>query len=534
MGRHKNNNIQPIGMTMMMALLVTLAMAIVMQCLQEYRFYAKESEHLWLNDWMWIAPHFTRPGGFVQLLTSGITQFFCLQWVGALSLAVVFALVLATGWLLHRKMKIALGFISLWLLPIGFMFLCNEHSYYNFRGHLAILLSLLVAYGLVCLYNRPWSPRIAKQVVTLVATAATYWLAGSMSFLTVEVVIVYSLVSRKEWMQSLLAVWAYVVMAGISVKVRGVVSIEEALTPAQYYEWPASYTTPLMVWILLPVILILGSWLSPKLLEITERKKYMTPLVMTAGVALSVVVIAQAFVAVHNPRVYMLRQDEWHARCGQWDDIIKAHEGSNEPTAFISYLNLALAKKGQLVERMAEFNPYILWSDEAKMYSPVLMLNDELSADALRLQSCVFMEWGGAALANAQKSAFEANLLTPGDTNPTELKRLVITNNLFDTKETAQKYLRRLSRTTFYSDWAQQRIATIPDDELRELARSLPTANGFYMKTQIGKMLHQIVFQNPQNTIATQFYEAYLIQSGDSVAYRHWKEFSATVTSQPQ
>lgn len=48
------------------------------------------------------------------------------------------------------------------------------------------------------------------------------------------------------------------------------------------------------------------------------------------------------------------------------------------------------------------------------------------------------------------------------------------------------------------------------------------------MKTQVGKMLRQIVMQNPRNSIASQFYEAYLIQSCDSVAYRHWKEFLNT------
>ena len=88
-------------------IVMTLVMAVVLQWVQEYRFYAKECEHLWLNDWMWIAPHFAQPGGSVQLLTSAITQFFCLKWFGATSLAIVFGLVLLIAHKIQQKLDIA-------------------------------------------------------------------------------------------------------------------------------------------------------------------------------------------------------------------------------------------------------------------------------------------------------------------------------------------------------------------------------------------------------------------------------------------
>lgn len=511
-------------------IVMTVVMAMVLQWVQEYRFYAKECEHLWLNDWMWIAPHFSQPGGMVQLLTSALTQFFCLKWIGAITIACVFGLVLLLGKKIMQRLNIDFCFLSLWFLPIGFMFLCNEHTYFNLRGHFAILLAILMSYWLIVVFEKANVSLIAKAFLTIVSVLVSYWLVGSMSVIIVEMTIAYVLIRRTHWILILVSALTYLLIAGVLTSFRYYVNIEEALTPSQYYEWPTSYSTPLSVWLILPFLPIIGAYLTPRLNSAKAKSIWLKPLVFFAGLLLSVAVIAEAYFSVHNQRVYQLRQDEWNVRCANWDAIISSHKGRQEPTAFISYLNLALAKKGQLVERMAEFNPYILWSDEAKMYSPVLMVNDELSRDALKLQSCVFMEWGGEALANAQKSAFEANFLTPGETDPVELQRLVLTNSLFDTNHTARKYLRRLARNTMYAHWAEARLAdeSLVDVEVETLARTLPANNGFYMKTQVGKMLRKIVMQNPRNSIASQFYEAYLIQSCDSVAYRHWKEFLNT------
>ena len=508
-------------------IVMTVVMAMVLQWVQEYRFYAKECEHLWLNDWMWIAPHFSQPGGMVQLLTSALTQFFCLKWIGAITIACVFGLVLLLGKKIMQRLNIDFCFLSLWFLPIGFMFLCNEHTYFNLRGHFAILLAILMSYWLIVVFEKANVSLIAKAFLTIVSVLVSYWLVGSMSVIIVEMTIAYVLIRRTHWILILVSALTYLLIAGVLTSFRYYVNIEEALTPSQYYEWPTSYSTPLSVWLILPFLPIIGAYLTPRLNSAKAKSIWLKPLVFFAGLLLSVAVIAEAYFSVHNQRVYQLRQDEWNVRCENWDAIISSHKGRQEPTAFISYLNLALAKKGQLVERMAEFNPYILWSDEAKMYSPVLMVNDELSRDALKLQRCVFMEWGGEALANAQKSAFEANFLTPGETDPVELKKLILTNSLFDTKPTARKYLRRLARTTMYARWAEERLAdeSMVDDEVNDMRQMLPDENNFYMKTQVGKMLRQIVMQTPQNSIATQFYETYLIQTCDSVAYRHWKEF---------
>ena len=499
------------GQRQRMGLLLILAvtLAAVMQWTQQYRFYAKEVEHLWLNDSLWIVSWLKVPGGMAQLMTSALTQFFGICGVGASVMSVLLTSLIGLGWGITRKLGGSTWVMSWWLLPVAFLFLCHENGYYGIRGTLSTVLAVGGAW---------WYARHQLGWLAVVLIGLTFWMAGASAGLLALMIVAIELMNGRRWLIMGLSVLTVVLAAGLAVRHGVWISMEEALTPAQYYEWPSTYYTPIYAWVSMLVLLLLAS---------NKRQPKMTRVLSVLGVLVSVTVASGLYSMVHNPRIYLLREDEWRASQEDWDGIIASHEGLNTPTPFISYLNLALAQKGQLVQRMGEFRPYIAWSDEAQMYSPVLMTQNELSRDALKLQSCVCMAWGGAALSNAQKAAYEANFLTPGDTDPVELHRLALTNQLFETPATAQKYLRRLSRTTMHHAWADERLTdpSLLAHEAESLGKTLPEEDGFYMKTQVVRCLHQTAYQHPENQVATQFYEAYLIQSRDSVAFRHWHEF---------
>ncbi|MCF0179099.1 MAG: hypothetical protein HUJ97_02465, partial [Bacteroidales bacterium] len=393
--------------------IVTILIAFLLQSLQEYRLYAKEAEHLWLNDSLWIEMQLVKLGGFVQVLTSFFTQFFQFYGVGAILLSVLFAFVFYLCIKIGRSFGINDCFVMLWLFPLLFMVLCHEHTYFNLKGHFAFAIALLLSYCYIRLFGKGlWLRRFSGVGVILIKLFSLisiivfgYILVGSAIVVAVAVVSLYELLAHRNWWTLLVAIITFVLCAGFAVKFRYCVDMEHALTPLQYYEWPTTYFFPMYAWLSVPVILVLGKVLA------REYSKKTQIWIFVGSFIVAVCTFANMYGMVHNEKVYQLRKDEWMARNEDWDGIIEAHAKTKEPTPFISYLNLALAKKGQLVQRMSEFNPYIVWSDEAKMYSPVLMTHDELSRDALKLQSCVFMNWGGKALANAQKSAFEANFL---------------------------------------------------------------------------------------------------------------------------
>lgn len=500
---------------------VVIVTALLLYFLQEYRLYAKEAEHLWLNDWLWIKQQLNRPGAFAQICTSFLTQFFQFAFIGPIVLSLLFGFVFLLCRKIWEQFGISDSLISFWLLPLVFMFLCNENSYFNLTGHFAFALSL--AFVLIYIRIRVASALALKinLILSPIIIVISYALSGSVALVTAVVVGLYELMKKKNWMGIVAPVLSFVFCAGISVRMKYFVDMEEAITPAQYYEWPSTYFFPLYAWISVPLLLVLGYLLNK------DYSAKVRNFIFVGGIVVSALSFINMYGAVHNERVYQLRKEEWMARNMDWRGIIEAHKGKKEPTPFISYLNLALAEEGKLVQRMGEFNPYIVWSEDANMFSPVFMTNDENSRESLKLQSCIFMRWGGSALANAQKAAFEANLLTPGHTDPTELQRLIVTNSLFDTDRTALKYANRLARTTFYKD------AYPSGEQLEELEdvlkRTLPADDSFYMKTQIGRMLRDIAYQTPDNKIATQFYEAYLIQSRDTTAYRHWKEYNQSL-----
>lgn len=496
---------------------LTLLLWCRLQWTQEYRFYAKEAEHLWLNDALWLTGWLKTPGGMSQLMMSGLQQFFGLWGVGALTMSVLAMTVAACGYVMHRQLKGNRGLDLWWLVPVALLTLCHENGYYNLRGTLAVALAM----GAGCLYGRRPS-----LWLSLLLTGLVYWMAGSAAVLLAVVIATLEALQQRRLWNMILPVLLALTAAGMGVRYGVWISMEEALTPAQYYEWPSTYFIPLYAWICVPLLLVAGRLLPLKWKRVLAY----------VGICLIVNIDVLMRNAIHNPNIYLLRQDEWRASQEDWDGIIEAHRGVDRPTPLISYLNLALAQKGQLVERMGEFHPYIAWSDEAQMYSPVLMTQNELSRDALKLQSCVCMAWGGSALCNAQKAAYEANFLTPGDTDPVELQRLVLTNYLLETPRTAQKYLRRLSRTTMHHAWADQMLQhpELLEAEAERLRMALPDSDAFYMKTQVVKTLRDVAMRCPENRVAAQFYETYLIQSRDSVGLRKWNEVKRERQQQPR
>ncbi|MCF0202949.1 MAG: hypothetical protein HUK08_06260 [Bacteroidaceae bacterium] len=506
-------------------LAATILIAIVLQALQEYFFYYKEPDNLWLNDRMWIMPHFAVAGGISQLATSAFTQCFGFKYAGACMVAAVFGIVLFILWKIQRQFGIRDYWASLWLLPTGFMALCHETPLFSINGHTALMLSLLIALATLMLKGR--TNKYLDCAVSAITIAAAYWICGSTAVVCTLIILLYDLLKTRNWLSAIACPIVLFAASALAVRAKTFASMEMALTPLQYYDWPTTYFFQIYCWASIILILIGGSLFAP---EKQARSLRIRSIVFIGAALLSAVVFVRLYTLVHNPKQYLLRHDEWHANRGEWNEIIAAHEGLQQQTPLISYLNLALAEKGILVERMADFNPYIVYSEEDSTYVPILMTQEETSRDALALQSCVYMRLEGSAIANAQKSAFEANLLTPGMTNPTELMRLVTTNTLFDTEKTADKYLRRLMRTTFHSDEAEQMLKDKSrlKAEVERLRETLPAKNSFHMKTQVGMMLKDIAYNNPKNKIAAQFYEAYLIQTRDEAHYKEWKEHIIT------
>lgn len=494
-------------------LLATIvALALVMQLTQEYRFYAKETENLWLNDYSWIMQHLEYPSGPAQLLTSAFTQFYGLPGIGAVGSALLFGLMLAVGAKMFRLLKIRKIYTSWLLLPITFMMLCHENSFFNLNGNTATVLALASAWLYILTgifidirFHDQKKRLTVSAVWAIMLTSASYWLAGSATIVMVAIAIVYELLWRHNFASLSAVAVAIVASVWLWVGHSPIADIRFALTPLLYYEWPSTFFFPLYAWISTLLIILAGHFLSTRKEDDDTFSKGDTILLAISILAISFI-FGNLFMATHNADVYQSRKDEWMARNQDWKGIIESHEGSKKPTPFMSYLNLALAHEGILCERIMKFHPYIVNGKGV-----IIMSQSEQSYEAQKLQSLFCRTIGGPMICNAQKAALEANLLTAGNTDPEELKTLALTSYVFDAPDVAQKYLRRLSLTTLHGKWAREMLANPASlmQEAEQIRKTLPQTDIFYFKTQISKMLSLAVEQNPDNQIASQFLEAY-------------------------
>lgn len=506
------------------------------QLTQAYRFFGKEAEHLWMNDWIWINSHLAKPGGIVQLLTSALTQFYLFPYVGA----IVFTIICAIICLCINGRRLRLTMVC-GLVPCLFLFLCHESTFYNLKGDMALMLAIGFAAAV------PRNDGVSR-LLPLAFIPLLYWSIGSAAIIA-SLLIATGEIFDKRWRTAFIAP-AIALATGAALKSMGYyVTWAEAFSPVQYYNWPSTFFFQIYAWV--------STLLAYIVLNIKSDSKKLTGGLLFGCFVMAVNTVVM-YRAVHNPKSYMMLHEEWLADHEDWKAIIALHEGNPERNCFVSYINLALAKEGLLCQRLYDFSPYVVSLEEAlgqertpfqgdattgastlnnkvsaandsvdiQKFAPLLMKNDELSREGQKVQAVVMYEWGGAALCNAQKAAFEANMLTPGCCDPYELKRLVTTNAVFQSPKVAEKYLRRLQRTTFHKAWADSVLANRKafDNSVASLRKSLPKDNALYMKTQVVKTLQNITETDPTNAIAAQFYEAYLMLSQDEKGLEKFRE----------
>ena len=209
---------------------------------------------------------------------------------------------------------------------------------------------------------------------------------------------------------------------------------------------PSTYFFPVYAWAMVPLV-ILSSWLLTKI----EVKQSYRMVIAVCGIVFSFFLAGNFYGKVHNRNYYRMIQEQYWAENEDWDRIIKTAD-RRQPTYLISYMNLALAQKGLLVKNFMYFNP----QDLSSLMYPTPNLKTGLS-----LQSAVYsaMDYHAAA----RQAAFDANMVTSGNSNPRQLKVLIRTNAALGAYDVAEKYLTRLEKTLFYRDDAAELRKTMKE-----------------------------------------------------------------------
>ncbi|MDO4164348.1 MAG: DUF6057 family protein [Bacteroides sp.] len=499
---------------------MTLLWMIYVYATQEFRFYSLECNHLFVFDGWSVGRQLPRTGGVALLLSSFFTQFMKEPWVGVLLSVLCYALV---AWLLcavGKRQGMPRWLEGFAFLPVVFLFLCLENNIYRFQGHIAYVLAVVALWGYVCLPVR----RVEWRVLWGIGLSVLlYQVAGSVALVfAVSAVIYDALFARgKAWMG--MAYPTAVVLVGyLSLIDARVETVEKAFTPLMYYDGLTTYYVPIYAWVMLSVWLLLVRLFRGK----EPGRRILTVGVMAAGCVCTFGLAHYFYSAVHGTRYYRALKEQHYAVLGDWDAIVALADGQSE-THYISYLHLALAEKGQLIERLYDNHPQVM---------SFFMGKRPKQKDELRVLSRVYWEWGYVAA--AQQAAFEANQITPGGCNPEELKLLVLTNLTFGAYAVAEKYIALLEKTLFYKGWATSHRRFLYNDSLVETdvllgekRRALPATNRYLSTHGLVCDLEEIVNANPRQPIARQFYVALLMLTNDK---ERLKALEQGATRQPK
>ncbi len=433
----------------------------------------QEQYQLFLWTWDYFLERISLPGGLADWLGEFIVQFYYLEWLGAVLLALLFA---------------TLQRLTAKLLPNGFWCLFSLVSpamLLWLMGDINVLLSLPVAIVLslaLCSIRMPKQLSIADIIIVPIA----YWLIGP-------------------------AVWIYVILRSLQ---WGWWRKEESgKRKEEGGMWMAKGYRLLVIGYLLFVQLATYAWLLPQWplqMAMTGLNYYRIPL--------------------HYPQLkgydkdmYELIRLDYLVRQERWDEIVHRAAAYQVHTPLWSNcVNLALAEKRLLADRMFDFYQS---GEDALIIPRTRDLTSMLpSAEAF---------WRLGMVNSALRYMFdtqEAILNARSSGRCTKrIAECMIVNGHY---KTATKQTALLRKSLFYRCWAEEAERLMKDEKkinahpVYGRLRQLRYKDSFlYNYEEIDKMLGLLFQNNPQNKMALDYFMAQMLLKGNMqgfVEYMGW------------
>lgn len=461
--------------------LATVLFWFVTFALQRFKLHTFESDHLFLFDADWFLQNLIAPGGINLIITSFLTQFFKFPILGTIVVAIMYAAAFICIKLLISNSIWKEKQNGLLLIPIGFLMLCVEEPLYSLRGHTAFIICLIVSVlfqQFICQHQK------FSLAATVLCTILLYLAAGSVALLFAVIVLTTNILQKRKPINGLAAIATVFACGFVFYLTESYVSFAEAILPMQYYNWPTSGLIATCAWLSVPTVIATSNFIH------NQRFDHIAHI-------LTIVVFGFALNQIHDKKTYKLQHESYLADNCRWDKIIKLNSHNNVKTNFISYTNLALAMQGQLLDRMFEFNQQL----------PTQQNNSRtVRNETFHLESVAYFLSGHAA--EARQAAFNSALITPGGVEPHDFLRLIAINKSFGADDVSRKYANVLNKTLFYK---QKAAAALADTNITKL----PQNSTFCEIDGFASDYREIVKANQQNTVAQQFYIAYILLSAD-------------------
>lgn len=492
-------------------LIVFGALFAFLQMCFEYHFYYIEQSQLFLFSEAYIRNKLLLPGGFSMLVAEFLVQFFIRPYVGALVTAVLLTGVgVCTAGIVKRIAPVS-GLFILYVLPM--LALLFMHFDFNYRVQGTVCYLMMMA--LLCGYMRIRND-LFRLVAGCVLVPVLFWLAGSITVLFAGMVCLFEgLRKTPKWYISLIGV-AEVLLLGVGTVYFSLMGeYRWVFGPDLYYHYTLHPKEIIYYsWICLPLVFLVAFFVRNK--NSLSGKKLFAGISCIAQLAMIAAVLWWGMPKYSDAKTLKLKKLDYFARTEQWDKTIEESKGKLTNFLYMCHLNMALANKGELSDKMFNFDqrgPQGLLVQWNKSENISCMLSD------------IYFTMG--ATASSQEMAFEGYVSAMEDGNPRMLKRLVQTNLIYGTYPVAEKYISILEKTYAYRDWAQSQRKYLYNDEVVESdpilgtrRRMLPDRNSLAMIKGLAGDLALFLEKGPANSAALQYLGAMYLLAKDLEGFK--------------
>ena len=417
----------------------------------------QEQYQMFLFDIGYFLERIVLPGGLADYISEFLVQFYYMPVLGGTIIALLLMSIQAISWGLMKQYGMKAVFPGYLLSFVPSIVLWCAMGDQNLLLSFVVALSGALLMGWI--HNR-FHNRLVKVVFELVSTALVYWFLGPVVFLYAVLMIGDTLMKGKQ-KGHLLSSLGYsaclliLIVAWILLTTQSLqYPLYRIFSGLNYYRYPGTVSPlPLGVMIWTVVVVFFGmvpdrhAWI---------KKLQQSKVVMVLSYVLVIVASWFGIKASFDEMTYDLIDYDFLVRTEQWDKIIEKAEKKPATTPLsVSCVNLALSQKGVLADRLFEF-----YQNGGEGLFPTFtrdMISPVSTAE-------IFFRLG--MVNDAERYMFEAQEAIPNYRKSARLTRRIIECEIINGNyQVAAKLLRRLQKTLFYSNWANQTMALLGNEK---------------------------------------------------------------------
>ena len=417
----------------------------------------QEQYQMFLFDTGYFLERIVLPGGLADYISEFLVQFYYMPVLGGAIIALLLIGIQAVVWGLMKQYGARHDF------PGYLLSFLPSIALWCAMGDQNVLLSFVVAlFGALLMgwiHNR-FHNRLVKVVFELVSTALVYWFLGPVVFL-------YAALMIGDTLKNALQKGSILSGIGYSACIL-VLTIAWILLSTQTLQYPVSrlflglnyYRYPGVTFLLIYIVMALAAFIPflgmvhphSSALQKWQKSKW----VMVASYVIVLFASVWGIRTSFDELTYEMIDYDFWIRTEQWNKIIEHAEKKPATSPLgVSSVNLALSQTGQLPDRLFEF-----YQNGAEGLFPAFT-RDMTSPVST---SEVFYRLG--MVNDAERYMFEAQEAIPNFRKSARLTRRIAECEIINGNyEVAAKLLRRLQKTLFYSNWANQTMALLGNEK---------------------------------------------------------------------